>query len=379
MAKNILHVSNLYFNLSYFIGDQFLHFNKKGYKLFVICSKSEYLSEYSKKMRFEYKEIPILRRISVIQDIISIIGICKFISKRKIDIVVGHTPKGALLSMIASYIMRVKKRIYFRHGLVYETSSGIKRFIFINVERITSFLATDIVCVSKSVNDVSIEHKLNKPQKQVVLGKGSCTGIDSEFKFNPKLIEKDKQKKLRECLGVEKNDFVIAYCGRLVKDKGIIELVNAFVEIRKKDKHMKLLLVGMFEDRDALPDTIKSEILNNTSIIYTGFINDDIQYYYSLMDLFVFPSYREGFGMVVLEASSMKIPVLVSKSTGCIDSIIEGKTGEYIEIDSEKIVDSLEKMTTEGNYKKYGNNGRKFVVDFFDQKLVWKEIEKLYI
>jgi glycosyltransferase involved in cell wall biosynthesis len=280
--------------------------------------------------------------------------------------------------MIAGYLMRTPNRIYFRHGLVFETSKGLKRNLLITVERITSFCARQIVCVSPSVYQKSLEYRLNRESKQLVLGKGTCTGIDTDNKFNPLLISSKKRNDLRNELDITDKDFVLAYCGRLVKDKGIVELVDAFLELNRKNSNYKLSLVGMFEERDALPEKIKQEILTNKSIIYTGFVNDDIQYYYSLMDLFIFPSYREGFGMVVLEASAMNIPVIVSKSTGCIDSIQEGVTGEYTEIDKGDIMKTVEFVISNRDMKKYGLNGREFVVNNFKDVDVWQEIEKMY-
>ena len=156
---NILHVVNIYFVLPYFIGDQFKYFKSKGYNMNVVCSPSEYLADYAKKQGFDYIESPVNRSISLKEDFITIRNICKFIRKKDIDIVVGHTPKGGLLAMVAAWLMRVPNRIYFRHGLVYETSRGLKRFILMSVDRLASFCATEIVCVSPSVLKRSIEDR----------------------------------------------------------------------------------------------------------------------------------------------------------------------------------------------------------------------------
>src|SRR5574344_449518 len=133
--RRILHVVNIYFVLPYFIGDQFKYFAERGYKLYVACCDSEYLADYAKMMGFEYITTPINRSISIWQDIKSIINICRYIRNEKIEIVCGHTPKGGLIAMIAARFMRVKTRIYFRHGLVYETSVGLKRWILMTVDR----------------------------------------------------------------------------------------------------------------------------------------------------------------------------------------------------------------------------------------------------
>jgi len=369
----ILHVVNIHFVLPYFIGDQFLYFKDKGYEIHVICSPSSSLKDYSTTMGFRYKEIPILRSFSVKQDIKSLVEICKYIKNNDIDIVVGHTPKGALLAMTASKIMNISKRIYFRHGLVYETSKGLKRRILLTAEKLTSFFATKIVNVSPSVAQQSIVDRLNSKNKQLVLGKGTCGGIDSLKKFNPEKINQNKLNALKEQFNFSDEDIIIGFCGRLVRDKGIIELVSV---LEKLPTHYKLLLVGDYEERDSLPPLTKKQILNNEQIFVTGFISDDIEYYYSLMNIFVLPSYREGFPTSVLEASSLEIPVLTTTATGCIDSIIEGKTGFFINHSADSIITSITKLESSCTRKTMGKAGREFVVNNFDNRLLYPIIEK---
>ena len=195
--NNILHVVNIYFVLPYFIGGQFKYFKDKGYKFFVVCSESEYLAAYAKENYFDYRVLPVLRSINPIQDIKTVIGICRYIKQKQIGIVVGHTPKGGLLSMIAGWLMRVPKRIYFRHGLVYETSRGLKRFILMSVDRLASLCATKIVCVSPSVLKRSITDHLGSPSRQIILHKGTCCGIDTEGKFNPANIDSQKLARMK--------------------------------------------------------------------------------------------------------------------------------------------------------------------------------------
>lgn len=376
--KSILHVVNVYFVLPYFFGDQFLYLDGHGFDVHVICSPSENLNQYSKEKKFKYAEINILRSFSVIQDIKSLYNICLYIKENDIDIVVGHTPKGALLAMVASKIMRVRRRIYFRHGLLYETSKGLKRSILILAERFTSLCASQIVCVSPSLLEKSIQDKLNNPAKQMVIGKGTCGGIDSLNKFNPEKIDLVAFEKLRTDLNINLDNFVIGFCGRIVKDKGIVELVEAFniIQSVNMDKKCKLLLVGGFEVRDSLPPNIINQIKNDDNIIVSGFIYDNIELYYQLMNVFVLPSFREGFGMSVLEASAMCKPVLTTKVTGCVDSIIEGETGFFVENNSESIAQKLSVLIKSDNLVNFGNKGRGFVLTNFDNRVLWPLIVK---
>lgn len=372
---NILHVVNIYFVLPYFIGDQFTYFKKRGYKMNVVCSPSEYLAEYAKEQGFEYIETPVNRSISIRQDLTSIRHICKFIRRQRIDIIVGHTPKGALLGMIAGWLCRVPRRIYFRHGLVYETSHGLKRLILKTVDRLASACATQIVCVSPSVLKRSIEDKLAPASKQTILGNGTCNGVDTQGHFNPANIDKTRLKALKDKYGIRDGDFVIGYSGRMVRDKGIIELVRAFDKLDNAE-NCKLLLVGMFEKRDALPDDVKSRIQNDPRIIYTGFINGGMEYYYAMMNVYVLASYREGFPTGVLEAQSMELPVITTRVTGCCDSIVDGNTGLFAKNDADDLALKIDMIRL--NNAVDGKDGRKWVTEKFDSRIVWKEIEKLY-
>lgn len=371
--KSILHVVNVYFVLPYFFGDQFLYLGENGFDVHVICSPSEHLEQYAKEKRIKYCEINVLRSFAVLQDLKSLYQICQYINKNNIDVVIGHTPKGALLAMFASTIMGVKKRIYFRHGLLYETSNGLKRFILKTVEKLTSFCATKIVCVSPSLAIKSLEDNLNKPQKQMVIGKGTCGGIDSINKFNPDKIKNEITENLRKKIKINQDDFVIGFCGRIVKDKGILELVEAFEKFKnyRRNLNCKLLLVGDFEERDSLPVEILNKVRKDENIIVTGFIYENIEYYYSLMNVFVLPSFREGFGMSVLEASAMRKAVLTTRVTGCVDSIVDGETGFYISNNANSIAEKLNYLVELGNLETLGQNSRKFVTDNFDNRVLW--------
>ena len=375
--KNILHVVNIYFVLPYFIGGQFKYFRNKGFKFHVVCSGSEYLEEYAKENGFDYRVLPVLRSINLIQDLKTVIGICRYIKEKQIGIIVGHTPKGGLLSMIAGKIMGVPNRMYFRHGLVYQTSHGLKRFILKSVDRLAAFCATKIVCVSPSVLQCSIKDHLAPSSKQLILHKGTCCGIDTEGKFNPSNIDLGKLSAMKSMWGIHSDDWVIGYSGRLVRDKGIIELVRAFRTVKKTNPHYKLLLVGMFEVRDALPDDVQSDIRNDSKIIWTDFQNSDMEYFYSMMNVYVLASYREGFPTGVLEAQSMEIPVITTYATGCCDSILENVTGLFVEPNVEQLAIAIRSIH-DGKTRIDSKEARTWVRDNFENHIVWKEIEKLY-
>lgn len=368
---------NISFVLPYFIGDQFEYFINNGYELHVACTPSMHLENYSRKKKFNILEVNILRKINLIKDIIAIFRLVRYIKYNDIDIIIGHTPKGGLLAMISGFLSGKSKLIYFRHGLMYETSHGFKRIILKYIEKFTGFLANKVICVSPSVLDHSNKNLLSDKRKNIILANGTCTGIDTLQKFNISNINFDKIDKLRIQLGIDKDDLVLGYVGRMVNDKGIVELLETWKALKLKYVNIKLLLVGPFEERDSISDIYKDFILKEPTIKYVG-LSDETNIYYALMDVFVLLSYREGFPTVVLEASSMGIPIVTTRSTGCIDSIIPGKTGLFTDLSINSIVDKISLYIEDISLRKeHGKNGRNFVQKYFQQELVWESLKKI--
>ena len=377
--KALFHVVNISFVIPYFLGKQLNWFVEKGHKEYIVCSQSDEMEEFSKRYSFEYKPIEVLRKISIGKDLKAVWSTYRYIKEVKADVVTGHTPKGGLVAMLAAWMARVPIRIYLRHGLVYETSTGLKRSLLVNIDRLASRLATKIICVSPSVARRSVEDGLNPEWKQTVLAHGTCNGIDTE-RFRKDAVDHESVAVLKQQLGINDGDFVIGFTGRLVRDKGIIELVRAYQELRKEYMNVRLMLVGMLEIRDALPEDVVKTIREDKSIISTGYVGyNTIEQYYALMDVFVLPSYREGFPTSVLEASSMEIPVITTRATGCCDSILDNETGFFVNHDEKELEAALMRLYKDSELREQmGRSGRRFVEDNFRQELVWKEIEKLY-
>lgn len=379
--KNILHVFSIIDTAEAFFDGQFRYLGKCGFSVHVITSPSPRITGFSRNNKTQYAEVLIPRAISPLQDIRAVIAMSCYIKKEKIQTVVGHTPKGALLSMFAGFIMRIPQRIYYRHGLIYTTKTGIERAVLKTTEKFISAMATDIINVSPSVADLCVKDGINKRDKQQLIGKGSCGGIDCIGKFSPESIDHEKLKNLRKQLKIEEDAFVVGFAGRICRDKGIEELVSGFNLLVKKypAKKMVLLLTGDHDTRDHLDERISAEICSNPNIIKTGWVSSaEIKYYYSLMTVFVLPSYREGFGMSVIEASAMEIPVLVSKSHGCIDTIVENKTGCFIEISAKGVTAGISKFFEPEERARYGKQGRAWVVENFDHSVLWPQVLNIY-
>lgn len=372
--KQFLHIINLGSSAMNFIGDQFSYMNHQGnFEMHLICTPCDGIEEFVKEQRVHYFPLTIERQIRILKDIRALWKIYRYIRRNHIDIIVGHQAKGTLLAMTAGWLARIPHRVILVHGMLTDTMVGNKKRIFISESKILSRIAHKIVCVSPSVARRRIEQHIDKKEKQVILGKGTCNGIDTIHCFNPNNISTIVIKDLKEQYGINKNDIVIGFVGRIVRDKGIIELSEAFQKISKShpELHFKLFIIGPIEKRNTVPDETLGFLKSTSSVIFSGHIpHQNIQKYYSLMDMLILPSYREGFPTVVLEASAMEIPVIVSRSTGCIDSIVEGKTGIYCDIEPSSIANSIEKLLDKEYAKLLGKQGRQWVIENFEHTTV---------
>jgi len=372
--KKVLHIITISFVIKHFFGNQFNYLTSKtGNRYYLACTPSEELALWQSDYNYQQVPIEITRSISPLKDIIAIYKLVKFIKQEKIDVVVAHTPKGGLVGMIAAFACNIHNRIYFRHGIAYETSNGFKKTLLKNIERISGYLATQVVNVSKGVESFAIKDRLNPLHKNLILKKGTCNGIDALTRFNPQAYSENAASDLKNKLNINDEDFVIGYVGRLVHDKGIDELLEAWQKLRVNN-NMKLLLVGPFEDKDAVSDLTRERILSDPKVIFTDYVPDSALYF-RLMNVFVLATYREGFPTVSLEASSMELPVIITRATGCEEAIIENETGIFVENNAESIGNAINKYFLDNFLcEKHGTTGRKFVLEYFEQSIIWDTI-----
>ncbi len=372
--KRVLEVINLAGSARNFIGSQFSYLQENGdYEMHLICSYDDKIDDFVKEQGIKYQNVQLNRQLTPLRDIKAFVQICQYIKKNKIDVVIAHQAKARLIAMLACFFTRVPYRIVFAHGVLYETMTGVKRWLVKQNDRLVSLLADKVVCVSHFVMDSRKRDHIDLKNKRVILGKGSCNGIDAINQFNPELIDETKKLKIKKKLGLIEYDYVVGFCGRLVKDKGIIELIDGYKKLsnKYKNKRIALLIIGAPEKRDSLPAKILDEIKTSSDIIFTGGIcYNEMPVYYSLMDVFVLPSHRDGLGLVALEAAAMECPVLVTSITGCRETIMHGKTGDYIDLSGESIKIMLEKYMNSEIACRTGKEGRSFVLNNFERQKV---------
>lgn len=377
--KKILHVVSVSFSLTYFIGDQFDYFRNKGWHIHVACSPSVHLDDYAAEKKFTPHPIAINRRISPLADIKAIFTLYRLIKNERIEVVFGHTPKGGVIAMTAALLAGVQRRIYVRHGLIYETAKGFKRALLKNIERITGFIAHQVVCVSPSILSISNNEHLSSAKKNLVLGKGTFNGIDTQQKFNPDNVNWNAIEKLQKKYGIQADDIVIGFVGRISVDKGIGVLLASWQLLKTQYNDIKLVLVGPFDERDNIDNELHEMIRSDSSIIVTGHVANPSSYY-QLFDVCVLPSYREGLPTVLIEASALRIPVVATRVTGCVDAVVPGFTGFLTEHNPAQIADMIARYIENPALRlEHGKNGRSFVIENFEQQEMWKKIEETFL
>lgn len=377
----ILHIFTISRTPIAFFDGQFRYLKEHGYEVVLACKREDGIEEFAERNGVKYIPVEIPRSMSPVAILKSIGAIKRIIKDEKPEAVFGHTPVGALCAMIAAKWCGVKNRIYYRHGVIYTTMKGAKCLLFKWEEKFVASLATAVVNVSHSLSRLAAKDHLNTDKKQHVIGHGTCGGIDAVNIFNPTLLNKADLDAAKKKLGLNDVDIVFGFCGRICNDKGVPELIDAFELYRSKHKGLKakLLLIGAMDIRDGVSGHYADKINEDKDIVLSGHVEGgDISYYYAMLDVFVFPSHREGFGMCAIEASAMEKPLLVSKVHGCEDTIVEHLTGEYIGLDAESICKGMESMLDADKRRFLGENGRVKVLEWYDFRVMWPLVKELY-
>jgi glycosyltransferase involved in cell wall biosynthesis len=322
--------------------------------------------------------IKIEREISLLADLASIWQLYWTLVKLKPDIVNASTPKAGLLGMIAAWLARVPIRIYFLRGLRAETASGFKKFILLTTERISSACATVIVPVSQSLKKTYSEENLAPIEKLCIVGSGSSNGVNPDI-FVPSESILSASLVIKQNLKIPDGAQVIGFVGRLTKDKGVVELVQAFCIAQQTVSNIYLLLIGWLEDGDPVPSNIVKEIESNPAIISTGFIKDT-SLYYPVFDILAFPSYREGFPNVPLEAALSSVPTVGFNATGTVDAVQDGVTGILVPLGNiSKLSEALIMLLTDSKKcEEFGKAAKsRALLDYQPQK-IWENWRDFY-
>ncbi len=346
-----------------------LKFLAKNFEVVAISSYDDNLVEVRGRENVRVIGVDMKRGISPFHDLISLFKLYRKIKKERPLIIHSITPKAGLLTMLAGKFAGVPIRMHTFTGLIFPSKRGFLQKILINMDKLLCSAATNIYPEGLGVRKDLINFKItSKPLK--ILANGNVNGIDLEY-YDVNNISKETRLALKSSLGIDENDFVFVFVGRLVGDKGINELIEAYSTLERSG--VKLLLVGPFEsDLDPVKETTQREVETNPNIISVGF-QKDVRPYFAISDALVFPSYREGFPNVVMQAGAMELPAIVSDINDCNEIIVEGENGVIIPVKNVGAVKiAMEMMIANKElYSKMKGNARRMITDRYEQQVVW--------
>ncbi len=356
------------------LSGQVAYFLKKGYEVFLISEDHYKERLFCEREGCIHLPVTITKEISPFKDLRSLYQVFRHFKKVKPDIVNVGTPKMGLLGMIAASLLGIQNRIFTCRGLRYENTSGFSGFLLRSMEWVTNKLAKKVIFVGHSLREAAETGGTAFSWKSYVIGQGSSNGVNT-LEFNPERYSTEEKSALRLKLGINPNQLLIGYVGRVSKRKGCEELYTAFTSIHEEYPFTKLLMVGHLDCSQEFEQRIKT----HPAILYLGW-SDEIPLLMSVMDLFVLPSWQEGFSNVCIQAASMGLPIITTSATGCRDAIQPDYNGlvypygtidalqeaflTYIKNPEKRLIHSLNSLNWAANFK---------------QERIWDGIEEVYL
>ena len=350
---------------------------KNGYEITLVASEPSndkekaFVDNLPEGVRYE--AVTMTRVIQPWQDLKAFLRLYHIFKKGRFDIVQYTTPKVSLLGSVAAWLARVPVRLYLMWGLYYVTHTGSRKFMFKTFENIVCGCSTAIAPDSKGSCKFAVERGLCKSDKISIVAQGSANGVDVDV-FDPEKL-KGKGQDIRKQLNIPDNATVFGCVAAIVGDKGINELVEAFADVAKSKPNAFLLYIGQTAEKDPIKDQNLELLSSHDKIINLGWQSEP-QNYMAAMDIFVLPTYREGFGVVNIEASAMALPVISTDVPGPRESIVDGQTGLLVPARTvEPLILAMRKLSDDRELAyKLGQAGRQRVLDNYEQKMLWNKI-----
>lgn len=348
--------------------------------MWALSSPGEMLDQFAAREGIPVHHLEMARRITPLRDLATTARLWWWLQKVRPDIVNAHTPKGGLLGMVGAWLARVPVRVYHMHGLPLMTATGLRRKLLRWAERVSCLLAHQVFCVSASLRDAAVSEGLCRPDKMAVLHHGSINGVAAETSFNPSVVGAPARAATRGRHGIPLDAEVIGFVGRVVRDKGLIELVEAWQTLRAERPQLHLLVVGTLEPEDPLPPAVEQLMRTDPRIHLAGF-SSDTPPLYAAMDVFVLPTYREGFPVAPMEAAAMGLPVVATEVPGCVDAVHDGVTGTLVPSrDPAALEDALRRYLLDPELRRrHGRAGRDRMLREFRQDDIWAALYAEYL
>jgi glycosyltransferase involved in cell wall biosynthesis len=360
-----------------FFRGRLAYLREQGYEVHLASSPGEDLVEVGQREGIAIHVLPMRRPIAIFADVVSLFRACRLIRRLSPDIVDAGTAKAGLLFGLAAALNGVPCRVHSLLGL-FETKRGGLGWLLRFTQRISCSCAHLVISISPSLRRRAIELGMAPPDKIHCIGQGSVNGVDAE-RFAPTQANLTEAAGLRRKLRIPEGAPVVGFVGRLVRDKGVPELVEAFLKLREFRPDARLLLVGAFEDIDAVPDVTRQAIRGTPEIAAVGFASSPAPYYH-VMNVLAFPTHREGFGEVALEAAAAGKPVVTTNATGAVDGVVDGLTGFVVPVgDADALADALRRIMDDPDLAgRMGASGQLRARTEFRPAAIWEGTDAEY-
>lgn len=378
LRPSLVIVATVPTTLHSFFRGQIPFLKNSGFEVVAVCSPGSLVDTVRAEYGVEVHTVPMSRSISPLRDLWALVRLHWLLRRLRPIIVHSHTPKAGLLGMLAAALAQVPIRAYTIRGLRWETASGLKRRLLIRLEKLCCRCAECVLSVSHSVRAKSAAAGIADRTRIRVLANGSGNGVDF-VRFTAHVDTRVAAQEVRRSLGIPPGAPVLGFVGRIVRDKGIVELAKAWPRIRENFPSSQMVLVGPDEDQDRVPEHHLQALRSDPRVHFVG-EQRHILPYYAMFDMLVLPTYREGFPNVLLEAAAMEIPVVATRVTGCVDAVVDGVTGILVEPrDPGALADAIERLLADPELsRRLGQAGRERAMREFQPEKIWAELLKVY-
>lgn len=361
-----------------FLRGQLAYLSSRGFAVRLAATPDERLVAFAATEGVDVTPVSLRRHISLGADLVALLKLARTLRRIEpnLDIMDVGTPKAGLIGGLAAVLARVPCRVYTLHGLRLEGAMGLRRILLYVTEWIACRAAHVIVCVGPSLEKRVHALHLAPQNKTIVLADGTCNGVDTKY-FSPP--EARQSHEAREDYGIPHDAVVVGFLGRLGRSKGVADLFEAIKLLSVRHSNVRLLLVGGLDEVEPLPEHLMGDLRADPHVIFHGWTEKTVTAYHC-MDVFVLPSYREGFPYAPMEAAATALPTVVTRVTGSVDAVDDGVTGITVPArDPQALAQAIECLIRDlALRQRYGAAGRERVIQRFGSERIWSARTAFY-